>query len=77
MRLFADAKMSEDIIKYSVRVEGTTDDFGEMGETLPQVLRDEVTGEVHLEAILHAMDGVESAGEGFVMTEIGDNDIVL
>ena len=74
---FSDAKMSENIIQYSVRVEGTTDDFGEMGEALPQVLRNEVTGEVYLEAVLYTMDGVEGTGEGFVMTEIGDNDIVL
>ena len=46
-------------------------------DALAEVLGDEVTGELHLQAVLHAVDGVEGVGEGFVVAGVGDDDVVL
>ena len=46
-------------------------------DALAEVLGDEVAGELHGEAVLHAVDGVEGVGEGFVVAGVGDDDIAL
>ena len=48
-----------------------------MMDALAEILGDEITREVHLQATLYAMDGGEGAGEGFVMADVGYDDIVL
>ena len=48
-----------------------------MVDALAEVLGDEVAGELHGEAVLHAVDGVEGVGEGFVVAGVGDDDIAL
>ena len=48
-----------------------------MVDALAEILGDEVAGELHGEAVLHAVDGVEGVGEGFVVAGVGDDDIAL
>ena len=48
-----------------------------MVDALAEVLGDEVARELHGEAVLHAVDGVEGVGEGFVVTGVGDDDVAL
>ena len=52
-------------------------DVGEVVDALAEVLGDEVTGEARLETVLHAVDGVEGTDEGFVVAQVGDDDIAL
>lgn len=69
--------MLEDVAEDGFYIEGITDDFGEVSEALAEVLGDEVAGEAHLEAVLYAVDGVEGTYEGFVVADVGDDDIAL
>ena len=74
--LFADAEVLEDVLKHGVG-RYLAYDVGEVVDALAEVLRDEVTGELHLQAVLHAVDGVEGVGEGFVVAGVGDDDVAL
>ena len=68
--------MLEDVLKHGVGGY-LAYDVGEVVDALAEVLRDEVTGELHLQAVLHAVDGVEGVGEGFVVAGVGDDDVAL
>ena len=46
-------------------------------DAFSEILGDEVAGELHLQAVLHAVDGVEGVGEGFVVAGVGDDDVAL
>ena len=74
--LFADAEVLEDVLEYGVG-RYLAYDVGEVVDALAEVLGDEVAGELHGEAVLHAVDGVEGVGEGFVVAGVGDDDIAL
>ena len=74
--LFSDAKVLEDVLKYGVGGY-LAYDVGEVVDALAEVLGDEVTGEACLKAVLHAVDGVEGTDEGFVVAQVGDDDITL
>ena len=58
--------MLEDVLKHGVGGY-LAYDVGEVVDALAEVLGDEVTGEARLEAVLYAVDGVESTHEGFVV----------
>ena len=68
--------MLEDVLKHGVG-RHLAYDVGEVVDALAEVLGDEVAGELHLQAVLHAVDGVEGVGEGFVVAGVGDDDIAL
>ena len=68
--------MLEDVLKDGVGRDFAYD-VGEVVDALAEVLGDEVAGELHGEAVLHAVDGVEGVGEGFVVAHIGDNDVAV
>lgn len=68
--------MLEDVLKHGIG-RYLAYDVGEVVDALAEVLRDEVTGELHLQAVLHAVDGVEGVGEGFVVAGVGDDDVAL
>ena len=76
IKSFADAEVLEDVLKHGVG-RYLAYDVGEVVDALAEVLRDEVTGELHLQAVLHAVDGVEGVGEGFVVAGVGDDDVAL
>ena len=46
-------------------------------DAFSEVLGDEVARELHGEAVLHAVDGVEGVGEGLVVAGVGDDDVAL
>ena len=68
--------MLEDVFKHGVGGH-LTYDIGEVVDAFSEILGDEVAGELHLQAVLHAVDGVERTDEGFVVAQVGDDDIVL
>ena len=68
--------MLEDVLKHGVGGY-LAYDVREVVDALAEVLGDEVTGEARLEAVLHAVDGVEGTDEGFVVAQVGDDDIAL
>ena len=74
--LFSDAEVFEDVLEHGVG-RHLTYDVGEVVDALTKVLRHEVSREVHHEAILYAVDGVEGVSEGLVVAGIGDDDIAL
>ena len=74
--LFPDAEVLEDVLEHGVG-RYFAYDVGEVVDALAEVLGDEVAGELHLKAVLHAVDGVEGVGEGFVVAGIGDDDVAL
>ncbi len=73
--LFADAEVGEDVAEDFVGGDFAARDFGQMEEDLADVLRDEVGWDARLEAFDDAVDGVESVGEGFVVTEVRYDDV--
>ena len=75
--LFADAKVFKDITKHIFHIESTSHNFSQMRQALAEILRNEVTREVHQQAVLYAMDGFECTYQGFVMADVGYDDIVL
>ena len=68
--------MLKDILEYRVRRD-FTNNIGKVMDALAEILGDKVAGEVYQKAVLVATNGVEGADEGFVMTDVGHNDIVL
>ena len=68
--------MLEDVLKHGVGGY-LAYDVGEVVDALAEVLGNEVAGEACLEAVLYTMNGFEGADKGFVMADIGHNDIVL
>ena len=74
--LFPDAEVLEDVLEYGVG-RYFAYDVGEVVDAFSEILGDEVAGELHLQAVLHAVDGVERTDEGFVVAQVGDDDIVL
>ena len=52
-------------------------DVGEVVDALAEVLGNEVAGEACLEAVLYTMNGFEGTDEGFVVAQVGDDDIAL
>jgi len=66
----------EDVLKHGVGGY-LAYDVGKVVDALAEVLGDEVAGELHLQAVLHAVDGVEGTDEGFVVAQVGDDDIAL
>ena len=74
--LFADAEVLEDVLEHGVGGY-LAYDVGQVVDALAEVLRDEVAREVHGESVLHAVDGVEGVGEGFVVAGVGDDDVAL
>ena len=68
--------MLEDVLKHGVGGY-LAYDVGEVVDALAEVLGDEIAGEARLEAVLHAVDRVEGTNEGFVVAQVGDDDITL
>ena len=46
-----------------------------MEEALAEVLADEVVGKVGVEAVLYAVDVIQGTGKGFIVSQVGDDDI--
>ena len=68
--------MLKDILEYRVRRD-FTNNIGKVMDALAEILGDKVAGEVYQKAVLDATNGVEGADEGFVMTDVGHDNIVL
>ena len=68
--------MLEDVSKHGVGGYFAYD-VGEVVDAFAEVLGDEVAGEARLEAILYTVDRVEGTNEGFVVAQVGDDDIAL
>ena len=73
--LLTDAKMLKDIPQHLIR-RNFPYDVAQVEGALAEILGDEVAGEVGGEAFSHTADGFESAGEGFVVAEVRDDDVV-
>lgn len=73
--LFTDAKVLEDVLECLLGGYFAAYDFGEVVEAVAEVLRYEVGGKAVGEALAHAADGVEGEGEGFVVADVGDDDV--
>ena len=71
----ADAKVLEDVLECLLGCDFAAYDFGEAVEAVAEVLRYEVGGKAVGEALAHAADGVEGEGEGFVVADVGDDDV--
>lgn len=72
--LLADAEICKDIPKYLV-VGDFADDFAKVVDGGAEVFAHEVAAEAELEAVLYFLYLFEGAGEGFVVTHVGDNDV--
>ena len=75
--LFAHAEILKDISQYFVGGYLTTSDLGQGVEGLTKVFAEEVATELHLESVDDALNTDVRAGKGFVMTGVGDDDIVV
>ena len=67
--------MLEDVLKDGVGRD-FADDVGEVVDALAEVLGDEVTGELEVEAFLYAVDGGEGLAEGGEVAGVGDNGVI-
>ena len=67
--------MLEDVLKDGVGGD-FADDVGEVVDALAEVLGDEVTGELEVEAFLYAVDSGEGLAEGSEVAGVGDNGVV-
>lgn len=68
--------MLEDVLKHGVGGY-LAYDVGKVVDALAEVLGDKVAGEASLEAVLYTVDRVEGTNEGFVVAQVGDDDITL
>ena len=68
--------MPEYISKYFVCSDFSYD-VAQLKDAFAEVLGYEVAGQGGREASLHAADGFEGADKGFVVADVGDNDICL
>ena len=74
-QLFADAEMLEYVLKDGVGGDFAYD-VGEVVDGFAEVLRDEVAGELEVEAVLHAVDGGEGLAEGCEVARVGDDGVI-
>ena len=72
--LLADAEMFEDVLENGIGRDFAYD-VGEVMDTFAEVLRDEVARETGLHAHLDTFYSIKSRDQGFVVTEVGHDDI--
>ena len=76
MKLFPDAEVGEDVGEDVVGGD-VADDVGEVVDALTDVFGHEVGGETVGEARTDATQGFEGMEERFLVTGVGDDDVVL
>ena len=76
LNLLTDAELGEDIAEDFVGRD-LAGNLAEVEHALADVLGEEIVGDTHLEAFLHAANSVQGFGERLVMPQVGDNHVFL
>ena len=72
--LFSDAEIGKDVTKHFV-VGDFAYNLGEIVDGGAEVFADEVAAEAEVKTLLYFLYLFEGAGEGFVVANVGDNDV--
>lgn len=72
--LLSYTEMAEDVFKYLI-CSDFSNNITEVEDTLAEILRDEIAGELLCYPLLHTMDGIKRMPQGFIVAYVADNDI--
>ena len=74
-RLLADAEFAEDVAEDFVGGECAAGDGAELVDAFAKVHGEQVAGQLGLQTVLDAANGVERAAQIFVMARVGNGDV--